>query len=527
MIGNVKFYNDWANALKDKYLENIVVHPLSPEEIHTHRLQTWDLIVKINELRAYKQRIAPQHDSAAENRLFLVTRQYYLMMPRLFRVNELPAEILGNIFHYMIWSSSHSVNSRLALTSVCRLWRNIAIGDATLWNAIWFRDPPHYERSLAWLQRSGNGQLDVRIGDTDNHKITAQEMSVLFDRLEEKIGQIRIFVSVAESWEANLEVLRGFNAYGKRGLPLAMEHLELHYPGASLVHTGNDLGPQGYQPLSLFGGAVAPHLKNILLNKVPVNWEMSHLSNLRNLDLRSIPPHRFPPLSVFRGMLKSSPNLFKLYLESAGPKWERNNSEANEPISLPNMKILILSDFSLGYAMYILGQIQAPGVRDLALMNLMGEDYTPLFAFLTDKFPDLRMLTMWSVETASSRLMVKWLSSMPKLTFLKVHNLQPHFLSFFLECPNPASAKTSRALKDRVVCPELSILEVESFNPDIVLQWVVSRQGRGVPLKKLYSSPSFFERLTPEQHQTLCRLTMLYRLEEGVSVPEEDTLLED
>src|SRR6202030_2282743 len=81
---------------------------------------------------------------------------------RIFRINELPTEILANIFRYVVWSSPKphvGVKFRLWITWVCRHWRRIAISDFTLWNAIWIRDVPPHEQSLTWFERAGTAPL--------------------------------------------------------------------------------------------------------------------------------------------------------------------------------------------------------------------------------------------------------------------------------------------------------------------------------------------------------------------------------
>ena len=70
-----------------------------------------------------------------------------------------------NILRLVIWDSSKTpVQTRLNITWVCKRWREIALNDATLWTAIWFRPSGlRIERAFAWLDRSKKAPVDVRL----------------------------------------------------------------------------------------------------------------------------------------------------------------------------------------------------------------------------------------------------------------------------------------------------------------------------------------------------------------------------
>lgn len=510
-------------------------HPMSPAEVHKHRFDCATRLGQIQGLENRLRQIAPTRDTKLEQTLITARIDYRFRFWRTFRLNDLPAEILTNIFRYVTWSSTDAnagVKGRLWLTWTCKHWRTIALEDPTLWNAIWFRDLPPFERSLAWFDRAGVAPLDIRINDHGEFHFNDKDMNTLLTKLFTKISNIRILIIVVEDWEPVLVVLDKLRSASRSGVPLAIERFELHRTGSPYIQLGEGYQPSSYLlPIPLFGAAQTTFLRYVSLNGVHVDWRHSSLANLTTLDLRRIPLERSPGTIEFRDLLRNSPRLHKLCMDGAGPQWKQEQDVGElEAIELLELRIFIMSDFSLHYASYVLSHILAPNVRDLTLMNFVGEDYTPIVAQITSRFAEVRILTVYSVELLDSAqttwTLVKWLESMPLLTYLRIAQVKQVFLDAFLRDPYTFRLVSEQAsAAGQCLCPNISILECQAVDPKVIYSWGRSRTSIGAPLKKIYITKDVAGQITHEDQTKLSTIAGLFVLEFGGKAPEEDEIL--
>ncbi|KAJ7786479.1 hypothetical protein B0H16DRAFT_1490613, partial [Mycena metata] len=376
-------------------------HPFTPQEKQSIRLDALRYLVIVRQIEAVQRDIHPRKLPEEVHAQLLFARQSYMLRYfRIFRVNDLPTEIISNILRFVIWDSmKRPVDARLRVTWTCRRWREIALNDSTLWNAIWFRGSgSRIDRAWAWFERARQAPLDVRIdGDPNNDDqddvseslesdasssaitvdlseqpaMTAGDMRQMLLRLFTKLASIRMLIIVVDDWKSALVVLELLKAGGPSGVPM-LQRFELHRGGKSLAWP-----------------SIAPSLAYLSLNGVPIDWSRSVLENLTTFDIRRLP------------VLTNCPRLQKLSMDGAGPKIEESTGDPIPPFTAPN-------------------------VNDLTLMNLCGDDYLPLFLQLTSAFPKVRLLTAYSVQFNSSPLglasMTRWLDSMPLLAYLRVAN---------------------------------------------------------------------------------------------------------
>jgi hypothetical protein len=219
-------------------------------------------------------------------------------------------------------------------------------------------------------------------------------------------------------------------------------------------------------------------------------------------------------------------------MDGAGPQWQPEEDTTDlQPIELLQLKILVLADYSLDYGRYVLSHIAAPHVRHLTLMNLVGEDYGPLIAQITGSFTDVRLLTMYSVEFPSDppesdvvhEVLVEWLASMPRLSYLRVANVRQVFLDAFL-C-NPYTVTEQASPSEQCLCPNVTTLDCQAIEPDRIISWSTRRRDRGAPLTKIYITGDIARNITQEQCQTLGAIAQLLVLGLGTNIPEEDEIL--
>jgi hypothetical protein len=317
---------------------------------------------------------------------------------------------------------------------------------------------------------------------------------------------------------------------------MILERLELHRSGVVYVQVSEDHAyPPFRQPMALFGGAIVPSFRHFAFNGVHLDWEKSPLVNLTTFDLRRIPLERVPSLAVFRSILDHNSTLRKLILDGAGPKWPDGPITHLKPIPLPNLKSLIMGDFSLAYGKYVFMQLHTPNVVELTLMNLMVEDYSAFFKCLTPKLPALRLLTIYNAEikepsNESKKALVGWLKSVPDLTYLRVSNVSAEFLNFFLYNPETLQPALDRPQKPKqIICPKLAYLEYHAMNSDIISTWVLKRRLLGTPLEKVYVGASTAPKVNPNQQKKLFeafgRVHKLFVLSPLGRSPEEAKVL--
>ena len=451
-----------------------------------------------------------------------------LLLWRTFPFNDLPVEIVVDIFRYAIWStlgSPEGILSRFHLTWVCRRWRHIAVLDQTLWNTILFRDLKiGYAQSILFFQRAGTATLDLRIEDNEKTRVkpdkpmTADDMQRLMDILTTKSSQIRMFIAVVEMWPPVLVLLDRLHK-SSRSLQ-QLERIEIHRTGRPYRWDGPDYPLSDYQhALALCDGRTR-RVNFICLNGIHLDWEKCRLANLTTLDLRRMPPHLGPSLERFREMLKSSPNLRKLCLDGAGPV-EPPGRGANPyaPVFLPRLESFIVGDVFAKYAAFCAGTIHAPNVCEVTLLNLVGEDHTPLIKALTGKFPELLMVTLHALcvpkSPQNAKVMAEWLLSIPKVRFMRMTKMKPHlFANFFVDgrlhlrddIPHIVTLEESKAILGNgpiILCPQLEAIEVQHIDHGSAINFAYGRAKDGVPLRRLYAHKEWVESLNPHEKAAL------------------------
>ena len=486
--------------------------PLSPSETQEFLAATRRRLHRIRALEEMQDSFAPLVDPTTEDALFVARVDHRIHFAQIFRINDLPPEILANIFRYVVWTS-HTVHQgvqwRLNLTWTCRNWRRVALADSTIWTAIQFQ-APHFERAFTWLERAGAAPVDVRFDDTKENPLTLQTAVELIDRVFVKLSNIRMIIAVFVNWDPAMYLVHALGRVATSQIPMILERLELHRSGAVYVQVSeNHAYPPFRQPMALFGGAIVPSFRHLAFNGVHLDWERSPLVNLTILDLRRIPLERVPSLTVFRSILANNSTLKKLILDGAGPKWPDVPVIPLKPIPLPNLKSLIMGDFSLAYGKYVFTQLHAPNIVELTLMNLMVEDYSAFFKCLTPKLPALKLLTIYNAEIKepsdeAKESLVGWLKSVPNLTYLRVSNVSAEFLNFFLYNPETLEPAPDRPQKAKqVICPKLAYLEYDAVNTDIISAWVLKRRLLGTPLEKVYVAAATAHKVKPEQQKSL------------------------
>ncbi|KAJ4485809.1 hypothetical protein J3R30DRAFT_3281484 [Lentinula aciculospora] len=469
---------------------------------------------------------------------------YQIIYWRTFRIHDLPMEILSNIIRFIVWSAPSppiGIRWRLELTWVSKYLRHAAISDSTLWNAIWFRDDPPFERSLAFVERSGISPLDLRINDTETRKFTDEEVCALLKALTPHLHHVRMLIILLDNWEPILSVLEWLSDYGKNGdPPLSMERFEIHRTGNPYIWPGLVFKGERFDPVdhdvsvySLFGGKHIPELKSFTMNGVYIDWANSpSLENLNTLDLRRIPLELCPPLPRFREILSTSPMLTKLSLDGAGPSGNPMANNINyTAIDLPHLHTLVLANFAAPFTRSIVSYFTAPNVKDLTIMNFRGEDYGLFYEFMIGRFRKIKLLTLYTTNCPPAILptVIKWLDSMPLLTYARLASLEYDILQAFLF--DPGTMKEVLSDTDRKPCllsPRLNVIEVQNMRPEIFAKFIGARKICGIPVKKTYMAKGMVRTFNETLLQYIRQhIESLMIVDIGGKTKEEEELLNE
>ncbi|KAI0315257.1 hypothetical protein OF83DRAFT_1266417 [Amylostereum chailletii] len=475
-----------------------------------------------------------------------------ILLCRLFPINDLPVEILLQIFHYIVWDAKPSVPSvtcRLWLTWVCRRWREVAIADPCLWNAIWFNDVPDFERSLEFFRRAGGAPLELRINDDQRPEnapvneakaLTAPRMERLLDVLFTKADQITIFVAIIEAWPAVHVLLDRF--YNCPIVPTQLKRIEIHRTGKPyVVDAGLEQPHKNFDHAFTFCNGRATAVDFVCLNGVHFNWDTTPLHNLNTLDLRRVPVENGPSFLRLRDILANCPQINRLVFDGAGPRWPGERGDMNfVPITLPTLEVFIIGNTSLLYAMFLVRLIDAPNVLDFTMLNYRQEDYTFLFQALTGKFPNLRFLTLYELDFGvpmrDPDIVVRWIMSMSTLEYLRVAAVRPNLLQFLNEdgrsylnpnTPETLAPDQEPAPKTLIrLFPKLRVVEYQHIPTSEIMEFYEARQQMGIPLIKIYVRADYAPRLKPEERVLLAKLGRLVGISPMyASTPEERAIL--
>ena len=221
-----------------------------------------------------------------------------------------------------------------------------------------------------------------------------------------------------------------------------------------------------------------------------------------------------------------------------------------------------MGDFSLQYALYVLSQISVPNTRDLTLMNMTGEDYSPLLAAMTGTFRNVRLLTLYTVniseKSAGRRVLIKWLRSVPLVSYLRIAQVRRHIFDVFLDdpasvdsdeptmpssddvaCLSPSSLSLSSETSSssfsismgsssrEVLCPLLRTLEFQSVESNSIIAFGEGRKALGLPLLKIYVNKPWVQRLLKSDVIKLKSLADLLIVYGASPTPEETAVVQD
>ncbi|OCH94691.1 hypothetical protein OBBRIDRAFT_788946 [Obba rivulosa] len=477
---------------------------------------------RVREVQETMDMIAPRSSYVIQS---LYARQAFLyscLVWSIFPVNHLPPEILSEIFRHVAWNTygwKEGVKQRLRLTWVCKHWRAVALEDKPLWNPILFSQPSAFPVSFAMMSRVGRAPLDLRIEDIppqdgDPSRRPSPDHNPIFSLLGHilrKEDQLRSVALILHDWATTDAIVRKLQTAKS---PHALRRFELHRLGRPTLL---EWRPPDYSPALLWGGN-AINLEALCLDGITIDWDELPTDKLRALDLRRIAPPLGPSLSRWHELL--SHNLVRLALTSAGPDLfgAAEQGDAIPQFDLSRLRELHLQDLNVRYAQLIIARIRAPGLISLVLNNIPGQYYGLFLQTLTGRFRELKLLTTFGLNLEASpentRLVVRWLDTMPNLRMLKFAHVPSEFPEALLQDPRrfrstlrgDAHEEPDPSSPRQILCPALDTIYFHFQDPGSVFGLLQGRHDLGVRFERVWIPQPLVMMIAPEMLKLMSTL---------------------
>ncbi|EPT01497.1 hypothetical protein FOMPIDRAFT_1085927, partial [Fomitopsis schrenkii] len=385
---------------------------------------------RIRELNRLRKQVEPRKIVSLDGEVAKEKFRRKVLGWQLFLVNELPPELLVEIFRYVVLSTHVMFGEplqKLRLTWVCKHFRELALADGLLWGRIVFNDPAPWTRSLTFLERAKETPLDLCLDDSAEGvpNFTHNQVMYLGQRFRVKAHNIRSLVVSLNDWIGPWFILKLF---ANVSAPL-LDYFQLDRGWEPYLWTTTAFpDPDSRAPIP-FCNNDAPNIARLTLNGISVKWCTIHTGKLRTLDIRRLAPDVCPTTAEFRALI-SAPNLTKMHLHAAAPLLPPEGQPRLPPVYTAKLRELRLGDMTCDAAMNVLYSIHAPDVRIFALSKLGGMDYTPLFEMLTRRFAKVEILTLANVQvedTVQARAhLITWVDMMMGLRVFRVEGLSTY-----------------------------------------------------------------------------------------------------
>ena len=509
----------WENEmLTTKYLAT-VGPPLPMSDATRALLHTRVLMfkVRIAELTRLRQRLQRPSEEISRELAGHLWKHRFLTRC-LFRICELPDEVLGMVFSYVVYSSPITTMkqyhaTRNVLTSTCRRFRSVALEHRTLWSTVFFTDHAPWDLSFRALSQAATAPLTVGFGLNPTlpmhrgcNPIKASEIDAILTGLTPSLPHIRT-VSAILGDEGMAKFCRWLTPTRPNRPPHgALQTLCLHYAPEEGASGQGTHGPSTVL-FDINQLTVPPNLSTIVLDGVRINWDEQNpyvFENVRDLCLSSgSRPMPNIPSDIWSDMLSGAAGtLVRLILRKI---WVIVEDEDAEDYLHPTRVLLPkLLDLTISYdlsgllaAEYTLIHMITPNLTCLTI-ETAGQQKAYLEGLLLDtvgKFPELRVLHLRFLffdgrrrpEPVRNEYFLqfgKWLRAMPRLKVLKLgwtYNvvqacLRPLAMPELYLDPQELEVLRSAAEKELVVpspvcCPELDSVSVSWNDGDPTLDF--------------------------------------------------------
>ncbi|KAG9010369.1 hypothetical protein FRB93_004208 [Tulasnella sp. JGI-2019a] len=371
----------------------------------------------------------------------------------------------------------------IAVSQVCKQWRNAALNLPTLWNYIDMREGRPYDRTLVWLKRSRNAVLDIDLDYRD--QLTKPE--AYFQR--NFLITLNVILPTMGRW-GSLCV----NA------PTELVQTALHVftsPAPmlqSLILKGWTDPAQQQQPVrdmppTIFASQT-PKLRYVYLREMGLRWDTCVFSGLKELTLSRVPHEHVPNVAQFSRMMEvSAPGLQRLTIVGAGPRPMPSNNTPMTPqhskgrntgyqVTLPRLLELRLEDLEVGEIRTLVSLLTTPALRKLALAKIDDDDHmedmergiAPNTEWQPQQLPYLTDLIYVDVPVTSDLFQIICRAG-PNISRLHIRGEATNAILQYLT-PEPLLLMPG---EEEMFLPRLSALEMDEASAETVRAFIDAR----------------------------------------------------
>ncbi|KAJ7182903.1 hypothetical protein C8R43DRAFT_968452 [Mycena crocata] len=378
-------------------------------------------------------------------------------------ISSLPVELLAYIFvlgtHEPISQqperddncqpfNSESVKAPLLYASVSRHWRSVALNTPALYTSLCItpellRDAGSAEvldttPIVSYLALSRNYLVDILIDARDQAWdfedesyqpwFTAQHMTAAMAVLLPHLGRWRSLSILTDLYAPMDAALRPLEAYLTTYTAPHLESLRLMRCDAYISHCITSISETDHVFMTFATDCpfLFPSLKHLALRGVPSAWGAlaGHIpEDLQTLELSYHASAEQPSIPELARLLSAASHLTRLVMNGSGPLLfdsdvdpsTPTDNSGTAPISLPELKSLLLGYTSSEAGLAFFHLLSAPNVQTLTLEDtsvpaaMIPIDAAPLLAHLfppaaapeAHPFPALADLRLWSLHIAS------------------------------------------------------------------------------------------------------------------------------
>ena len=364
-------------------------------------------------------------------------------------INQIPPEVISLVPDY---NCGHRADKDLiALTHVCRSWRDTFTSRSSLWTRLCFKD---INKTCTYIQRSQYSPLEFRLGD-----------DVIDGAFSSAVPHIRRLKSLTINGKEALRVLKHFRCH----VPPLLEKLD--------IYVDQNRWRLNSAP---FNGDL-PSLQELRLCGATTNCHWKNLANLRIVRLRSVfPPHTLTHLLDF---FESAPLLHTVSLEGS-----IEGSPVTPPdrmVSLCHLKVLTIR--GKPQHSILLNRLHIPVGASLTSQSETYSEEFPYPDYFPERSPNLENLSrITAINLFFSRYDVRVRLSGPSGSLcILVHWWDLSSLPF------PARPQVFRFLAPTI--PTIERLAVSSYPPTNPME------GERCPIFQTLSSANHLRTLTLAQ----------------------------
>ncbi|KAK7060157.1 hypothetical protein VNI00_000921 [Paramarasmius palmivorus] len=314
-----------------------------------------------NEMRKIDRVIAD--DLAIINRATLRIREHRTLRNTIAPINRLPNELLSTIFRYqaarlspVLMRNRDGEGQRgwIAVTHVCRHWREVSLSTPTLWAT---PDLTHPTLALEMLRRSKQVPLTILYFA---HALTPRGWAALNQVFASLSRIARLDLSFDE------DAFDSFVASANLTQPAPVLERLRFLPGSSHGRIGLNL-PQPFLANQV------PSLTHVEFVGCGIPWESMLLCNVSSLTCLAIylgggPVFQLPTYRQLLGIFGKMPRLTKLKLSGKVLPRDREENSTIEA-TLPNLRALSISSATVRGCVAFLNRVSVP---DCAIVELEG-----------------------------------------------------------------------------------------------------------------------------------------------------------